>query len=133
MKKTKTPDGFERAINKGFRNQKTFAKFLEKHQDRILEMMSEGRRLDGKRYICDSNFIIYAVRYAVGRKTYAVSKVVRFVLDQWERMEDLEREMIIKEILRYEQDFGELGDFFDREEWYRIINRNIYALITETL
>lgn len=133
MKKSKRQTAFETAYRKGFKTEKSFRKFLISNQQKVLEMMSEGRGLSGKRHVCDSSLIVFSVRYAIGRKTNAVSKVVQFVLDNWEKLEDREKELIVKEILSYEENYKDLGELFDRENWYRIINRNIYTLIKETI
>lgn len=132
MKKNKKPTGFEKAYMKGFRTENSLRKFLLSNEERVLEMLSEGRNLTGKKHVCDSSLIIFSVRYALGRKSYAVSKVVNFVLESWDKLEDFAKETIVKEILMHEENYKGLGDLFDRENWYRIVNRNIYTLMNET-
>lgn len=120
-------------MNKGFDDEESFQRFLGKNTDYVLGLMAEKKGLDGPLFICDSTFLVCTVRYAVGRKTYIVDKVVKWVLDEWERLDEMDRSKIVNEIINFENSFGNLGGIWEKEKWYQIVNRSIYGFLNETL
>ena len=40
---------------------------------------------------------------------------------------------IVKEILDYEKHYSSLGMVWDREQWYRIVNKDICGYLDETV
>lgn len=120
-------------MNKGFDDEGAFRIFLEKNPDYVLGLMAEKKGLIGPLFICDSIFLVCTVRYAVGRKTYIVDRVVKWVLDEWERLDEIDRSKIVNEIINFENSFGNLGGIWEREKWYQIVNRSIYGFLNETL
>lgn len=124
MKKSKFP--------KNFSSEKSFKNFIKSNRNYILTILSENQFLwNEERYVCDSTILIFAVRYAIGRKTGAVTRLVDWILEEWERISNEEREFIVKEILEYERLYGNLGQEWNRELWYRIINKQLFGLIEE--
>lgn len=124
MKKSKFP--------KNFSSEKSFKNFIKSNRNYILTILSENQFLwNEERYVCDSTILIFAVRYAIGRKTGAVTRLVDWILEEWERISYEEREVIVKEILEYERLYGNLGQEWNRELWYRIINKQLFGLIEE--
>ena len=51
-----------------------------------------------KMYEVNEEMIMYAFRYALGRKTYAVSTVTDYLIHFWHRFKLHTREQIVKEI-----------------------------------
>jgi len=49
-------------------------------------------------YEVDENIIMYAFRYALGRKTYSVSEVSELLINNWHRFKSHTKEQIIREI-----------------------------------
>ena len=76
-----------------------------------------------KIYLVDSFIIVSAFRYALGRKTAVVKHVVDMILDNWHLHSDLDKKLMVKEILQYKNDYGKIGQTFDEEEWTRIIEK----------
>lgn len=64
--------------------------------------------------------LFYAFRYALGRRTYAVSDVVDAILKQWPAITDKTINMMKKEI-EEAIDKGHAGDFCDVQEWRKIL------------
>lgn len=61
----------------------------------------------------------YAVRYALGRRTYAVSNVARYVEDLIDVLDDQTIYVMIQDI-KSQRDFGGLGMEMDKECWDRL-------------
>jgi len=64
-----------------------------------------------------------AFRYALGRRTYVVSSVVKTILDNWDKLQEHERLRFKKEILEHKETWGNLGDNYDEENWDRILSK----------
>lgn len=64
-----------------------------------------------------------AFRYALGRRTYVVSAVVDEIINNWNEISIHDKERFRKEILEYLELNGELGHECDKQEWFRIINK----------
>lgn len=133
MKKTRSEKSIYKRLAKGFADEDEFEGFLIENKSYILDLMTKGRMWDKQKYICDSTLLICSVRYAVGRKTGIVRYVVDWVIDEWDRLEGEVRADIVKEILDYEKHYSSLGMVWDREQWYRIVNKDICGYLDETV
>lgn len=71
----------------------------------------------------DPVILFCAFRYALGRRTYVVSAVCQQIHRCWETLCDTERELFVKEILEYQNRFGNLGHECDAREWLSIVDR----------
>ena len=69
-----------------------------------------------------SVILMYAFRYALGRKTGAPSTISTAISRNIVQFKPWELKQIVKEILEYEEYFGDLGDNCDEREWYGLIN-----------
>lgn len=117
---------------KKFKSENDFKKYLKNNKDYILDIFTEDTFFYGnEKFICDSTMIIFCVRYAVGRKTGAVTRVVDWILKEWDRINPDDQSAIVKEIIEFEKNYGNLGFEWNREQWYRIINKNLFGLIDE--
>ncbi len=67
------------------------------------------------------HFLIYAFRYALGRKTYAVSDVCDEIKKYWNVLAPHKKSLIRKEIKEHERLYGDLGHDCDRKNWYEIL------------
>ncbi len=68
-----------------------------------------------------NTILIYAFRYALGRRTYAVSDVVEALIENWDSLDKYSKELIKKEIKLHEKCYGNLGMECDKEQWYKIL------------
>lgn len=68
---------------------------------------------------------MYAFRYALGRRTYAASDMVEYIIKYWNFMRKETRNQIKSEINQYKERYGNLGDSCDEEQWNRILNKEI--------
>jgi len=116
---------------KTFEDENSFKKYIKNNKNYVLNMFCEGILWSDEKYVCDSNILIFAVRYAIGRKTGAVTKIVEWILKEWNNLTKEDRTDIIKEILEYEKHYGNLGMDWQRELWYRIVNKEIFGWIDE--
>jgi hypothetical protein len=66
--------------------------------------------------------LMYAFRYALGRKTGAPSTISTEISRNIAQFKPWELKQIVKEILEHEEYFGDLGDDCDKEEWRNLIN-----------
>jgi len=66
--------------------------------------------------------IMYAFRYALGRKTGAPSTISAAILRNIDEFKEWELTQIIKEILDHKDYWGSLGDACDEEVWRDLIN-----------
>jgi hypothetical protein len=133
LKKTKPDRKILETLGKGFSDEETFHKFLKKNSDYVLGLLVREKGFDGRLFVCDSTFLLCTVRYAIGRKTYIVSRVVDWILDEWDRLDEMDRTKIVNEIISFEKSFGNLGNVWEKEKWYLIVNRSIYGFLNETL
>ena len=62
---------------------------------------------------------VWAVRYALGRMTYAVGDVVDTLIAEKDNLSDKSRIVIIRDICEAE-DAGHLGMEMDAKEWFRL-------------
>ena len=69
------------------------------------------------------DILFYAFRYALGRKTYAVSDVVGALTSNWNEISRNTKEIIIKEILNASSKEG-LGMDCDKQQWLSILQLN---------
>lgn len=60
---------------------------------------------------------IFAMRYAMGRKTYAPSTVIRFIIRNFDNVELLDLKVMLKDIEEYELSYGSFGDECDNRDW----------------
>jgi hypothetical protein len=117
---------------KTFSTEKEFKNYLKSNKDYVLNVLSDNQFLwKEDRYVCDSNILIFALRYALGRKTGAVQRIVDWVLEEWDRITPDDREFIVKEIIEFERHYGNLGFEWQRELWYRIVNKHLFGFIDE--
>lgn len=115
-----------------FKTENSFKKYLNSNKDYILELLSDNQYLwKDERFVCDSTILIFALRYAIGRKTGAVHRLVDWILEEWHRISFQERDFIVKEIIEFEKNYGNLGYEWQRELWYKIVNKHLFGLIDE--
>jgi len=62
---------------------------------------------------------VWAVRYALGRRTYAVEDVVQTLIAERARLSEKSRVVIIRDITEAEA-AGNLGMDFDARAWFRL-------------
>ena len=91
--------------------------------------------MTGNRLLLTEDTLFWAFRYALGRRTYAVSMVVDEILGVWEDITLRTREQITREILEAEAkdmhyirvgiplQASHLGQDMDKEQWFRIVNK----------
>ncbi len=68
----------------------------------------------------NEEMVMYSFRYALGRKTYAVSTVSDYLIENWHRFKDHTKEQMIKEIEEAIKR-GEAGMECDVDSWKRIL------------
>lgn len=122
-----------RRLAKGFADEGDFETFLLENKGYVLDLMTRDRMWEKQKYVCDATLLICSVRYAVGRKTGIVRYVVDWIVDEWDRIEGEVKADIVKEILEYEKHYGNIGAPWDREQWYRIVNKDILGFLDETV
>ena len=66
--------------------------------------------------------LLSAFDYAIGRKTYVVSEVVRDLQDNCELMTTKGREYMIRKIEQCNRD-GQLGHNIDKQQWLRLLQQ----------
>lgn len=71
----------------------------------------------------DIDILIYAFRYALGRRTYAVGTVVDIIMDNWGELPANTIELIVREIREHLAIYGNLGMECDKAQWFRIIDK----------
>lgn len=133
MKKTGKDKSIFKILAKGFADEEEFEAFLSENRDYVFGLMTKGRMWDKQKYICDSTLLVCSVRYAVGRKTGIVRYVVDWIVDEWDCIDGEVRAEIVREILDYEKHYGNIGAPWDREQWYRIVNKDICGFLDETV
>ena len=63
--------------------------------------------------------IVSSFRYALGRKTYIVSETAEWLRNNVSLISDRDKELMIKEITRAEED-DRLGWDCDKQEWLKL-------------
>ena len=76
----------------------------------------------GRKFEVDEDFLIFAFRYALGRKTYAVSDVANYLNENWNKLSLMTKVLIKKEVKdAIENDFA--GDpQVDVPYWQRLLD-----------
>ena len=71
----------------------------------------------------ERDLLIYAFRYVLGRRTYAVSTVIDLLKSNWDIISEGDKQLYIKEIKEYKELYGErgLGDSCDIKCWNSIL------------
>ena len=77
--------------------------------------MGKGNNQGAKMKLND--LIIPAFRYYLGRKTIAVHGFIDWLVAHKHILQDFEKELICREIVQYEQLWGDLGHELDRRKW----------------
>lgn len=67
--------------------------------------------------------LMMAFRYALGRRTYVVSFIVKEILDNWGVFSDSRKAQFKKEINEHLELYGNLGDDIDVSEWNKILKK----------
>lgn len=71
----------------------------------------------------DTDIIFYAFRYALGRRTGAVDRVSKYILNNWEVIPEQDKVNMICEIKdAIEKDWAGAG--CDIQEWQKIVERS---------
>lgn len=68
----------------------------------------------------EEEIIMYAFRYALGRRTYSVKDVSDCIIDNWHRLQDKYKERIIEEIEVAIQK-NQAGDDCDVDRWKAVL------------
>ena len=68
----------------------------------------------------EENMVVFAFRYALGRKTYAVKEVSDYLIDNWHRFSPHTKDQIVRDIDRAIE-INEAGHECDINAWKRII------------
>lgn len=131
MKKIKEQTTIQKELSKGFSNENQFKSFLINNIDYVLELMTEEKSKKGQKFIYDSTFLICSIRYAIGRKNQLSNHVVNCIIKEWDRLEESVKSDVVKEIVEFERYYGDF-EMWDREEWYRIVNKRMCGLLDET-
>jgi len=71
-------------------------------------------------YEVNEDMIMYAFRYALGRKTYATSTVSDYLIEFWHRFKTHTKVQIIKEIEEAIEE-GEAGMQCDIDRWKKVL------------
>ena len=71
----------------------------------------------------ERDLLIYAFRYILGRRTYAVSTIIDLLKSNWDILSEGDKQLYIKEIKEYKELYGErgLGDSCDIKCWNSIL------------
>lgn len=70
----------------------------------------------------EKDILFYALEYAMGRRTFAPTTVMKAITDNLKLFENWEIEQIIHRIYSHEQLHGDLGSDSDKADWYEFIN-----------
>jgi hypothetical protein len=70
----------------------------------------------------DDGMVIYAVRYVLGRQSYAVGECVEYLLAHWDKLERRTRIVIEKDIGEALAE-GRYGMEMDKQGWLRVLER----------
>tara|TARA_R110000803_G_scaffold154466_1_gene219250 strand:+ start:684 stop:905 length:222 start_codon:yes stop_codon:yes gene_type:complete len=69
----------------------------------------------------EEDILFYAFRYALGRRTHAVSTVCEFIIKNWDAIHPFTQDMIKSEITTAIED-DSIGMEMDKNEWERILD-----------
>ena len=72
----------------------------------------------------DENIIMYAFRYCLGRRTYAVSEMVTVLINSWDKLKPQTQRKIQEEI-KEDMDRGNAGDDCDVQDWKKILDLKV--------
>lgn len=124
----------EKYPKKGFKDEQEFKRYLLKNKSYVLDLMVDSVTWGEKKFICDEKILMCAINNALGKKTGTVLKIVDWVLDYWDEMDDDLKTEIIRGIIEFECNYHPLiGNDWKREEWYRIVNKGVYGFIDEIM
>ena len=71
-----------------------------------------------------SSVCIFAMRYALGRRTYAPSTVINYILRHIDNIQPLDITVMIRDIEEYGRDYGgKYGDNCDTQDWLHFKNK----------
>jgi hypothetical protein len=75
----------------------------------------------------------YSMRYAMGRFTYAVDDVTRFIREHWNDISDDDRRNIATELEREVRERANIGDPWQRELWTKLRDFAVASATEATL
>jgi phosphoribosylformimino-5-aminoimidazole carboxamide ribonucleotide (ProFAR) isomerase len=75
----------------------------------------------------DETLIIFAMRYAIGRRTAAPSMVADKIIEVWPQLQEWTQKQMQREI-SVEIDRGNGGDRCDVETWKKVLNLEVEEL-----
>lgn len=130
----------KRRLDRGDRSAAVRAQEMRLDAERALDLIGElelfeSDGLGEKRAF--GSLIVYAARYAMGRKSYAVGEVTDWIEDHWDVLSSHVKNQIQEDIRRRVEDEAHarvlhdnperkppqpLGQDIDRERWLRILN-----------
>ena len=70
--------------------------------------------------LVSEDIIFWAFRYALPRKTYAVTDAVRAILTNWKHLSENTKNLIVKEIIE-EIDSGRMS-YIDKPDWESVLD-----------
>ena len=72
---------------------------------------------------CERELLIYAFRYVLGRRSYAVSTVVELLKKNWDIISEGDKRLYINEIKECKEIYGEkgLGGLCDVSSWNSVL------------
>ena len=70
------------------------------------------------------DFLIYAFRYVLGRRSYAVHTVAKVIRDNWSELSETTKQLFKREISEHVKTYGlkGLGDKCDIDVWVGIMD-----------
>lgn len=68
----------------------------------------------------EEGILICAFRYALGRRTYVVSEVSDALIENWHRISEKSRDIIVEEI-NVAMETEKAGDGMDIDSWRRVV------------
>lgn len=66
------------------------------------------------------DILFYAFRYTLGRRSYSVSTVVEELMSNYENLSESTKSTIVKEIEKYQKEFGKVGSDMDHKMWMEV-------------
>lgn len=75
-----------------------------------------------QKFLVDENMLMWAFRYALGRRTGAVMNVCDHLKMHWKKLKPQTQQQIKDEIRDYPTKYSKLGDQCDIESWEEILN-----------
>lgn len=70
----------------------------------------------------DEDVLFFAFRYALGRRTGAVTLLVAQIKRHWDKLRPQTQEQIQHEINDFERMYGSLGGQCDKEAWQEVLD-----------